>query len=237
MDIHDQQQESSQHSERALQSSHQVRLVERNTLRHLPFQTLSSSDARNSADGAMEFGTTTFATSFVDASLTAEPEKSSERDEAILSAMPSSERRKLELSIRSFITTASSSQSRVCANVAMERCQGERVGCRQITPLQCLRRGKPPGVKPVSASHEHREPWRVVGCDLAVWNHTVCETRKVHLWFCFDDAAKFSVGHVWDEGQQVGKNGLGRMHTLRTDPEGVWRKEVHERFERHANCS
>ena len=25
---------------------------------------------------------------------------------------------------------------------------------------------KPPRVKPVSASHEHKEPWSVVGCDL-----------------------------------------------------------------------
>ena len=87
--------------------------------------------------------------------LTAEAENSSERDEAILSALPASERRKLELSMRKL--------HRACANVAMESFQGERAGCRQITPLQCLRRGHTPRAKPVSASHENREPWRVVG--------------------------------------------------------------------------
>ena len=40
---------------------------------------------------------------------------------------------------------------------------------------------KPPGVKPVSATHEHKEPWIVVGCDVAERNHPVFETRKVHL--------------------------------------------------------
>ena len=43
---------------------------------------------------------------------------------------------------------------------------------------------KPPGVKPVSASHEHREPWRVVGRDMAEWNHPVPEAHKVHLCGC-----------------------------------------------------
>ena len=101
-------------------------------------------------------------------------------------------------------------------------------------------------VKPVSAFHEHGEPWIVVGCYLAEWNHSVFETRKVQLWICVDEAAKFTVGHVWAEGQQVGNSGcsrvmellqerwisvFGRMHTLRTDPEGVWRnKEAHERL-------
>ena len=96
----------------------------------------------------------------------------------------------------------------------------------------------------MSASHENRGPWRVVGCDMAEWNHPVCGTRKVHLWICVDEAAKFTVGHVWTEGQQVGNiegsrvlellqerwiSVLARMHTLRTDPEGAWRKrEVHE---------
>ena len=27
--------------------------------------------------------------------------------------------------------------------------------------------------------------------------------EKVHLWICVDEAAKFTVGHVWAEGQQV----------------------------------
>ena len=75
--------------------------------------------------------------------LTAEAENSSERDEAILSAMPSSERRKLELSTRKLQSPLwSSSKSLARANVAMQRCQRERAGCRQITPLQCLRRGQ-----------------------------------------------------------------------------------------------
>ena len=68
------------------------------------------------------------------------------------------------------------------------------------------------------------------------------ETRKVHLWIC----AKFTIGHVWAEGQQVGNidgsrvlellqgrwiSVFGRMHTLRTDPEGAWRnRDVHERL-------
>ena len=102
------------------------------------------------------------------------------------------------------------------------------------------------GVKPVSASHEHREPWKVVGCDMAEWNFSVFETRTVHLWICVDEAAKFTVGHVWADGQQVGNidgsrvmellqgrwiSVFGRMHTPRTDPEGAWRnKEVHDRL-------
>ena len=115
--------------------------------------------------------------------------------------------------------------------------------------LQCsaCEEAKPPGAKPVAASHDNREPWRTVGCDLAEWNHPISEMRKVHLWICVDEATKFTVGHVGGaEGQQVGNiDGsrllellqerwiaiFGRMHTLRTDPEGAWRnKEVHERL-------
>ena len=63
---------------------------------------------------------------------------------------------------------------------------------------------------------------------------------------CVDEAAKFTVGLVWAEGQKVGNidgsrvlrllqerwmSVFGRMHTLRTDRDGVWRnKEVHERL-------
>ena len=68
MDVHCQPRESSQNPEHALQSSHQARLAERNTLGHLPCENLSSSGATNSEDGAMEFGTTRFATSYVDTS-------------------------------------------------------------------------------------------------------------------------------------------------------------------------
>ena len=68
----------------------------------------------------------------------------------------------------------------------------------------------------------------------------------MHLWKCVDEAAKFTVGHAWAEGQQVGNidgsrvmellqeqwvSVSGRMHALRTDQEGAWRnKEVHERL-------
>ena len=74
---------------------------------------------------------------------TADSKNSSKRDEAILSVLPASERRKLELSIRNLHHNLwSSLQSYACANVAMERYQGECAGCSQITPLQCLRRGQ-----------------------------------------------------------------------------------------------
>ena len=81
---------------------------------------------------------------------------------------------------------------------------------------------------------------------MSEWNHSVSETRKMHLWMCVDEATKFTVGHVWAQGQQGGNidgNGVlellqerwisifGRMHSLRTDPEGGWSKrEVHERL-------
>ena len=70
------------------------------------------------------------------------------------------------------------------------------------------------------------------------------ETRKVHLWICVDETTKFTVGHVWAEGQQVGNidgsrvlellrdrriSVLRRMHTLRTDPEEApWQASVTE---------
>ena len=63
---------------------------------------------------------------------------------------------------------------------------------------------KSTSAEPVSASHENREPWSVVGCDLTEWNHPVYETRKVHLWISVDEATKFTAGHVSSEGQQVG---------------------------------
>ena len=52
-----------------LNNAYQARLVERNTLRHSPCQTLSSSGAPNSEDGAMTFGATRIATSYVHTSL------------------------------------------------------------------------------------------------------------------------------------------------------------------------
>ena len=105
---------------------------------------------------------------------------------------------------------------------------------------------KSTGAKPMSASHENREPWSVVRCDLTEWKNPVSETRKVHLWICADEATKFTVGHVFSEDQQAGDlDGshvmellqeqwiavFGRMHTLRTDPQGEWcNKEVHDRL-------
>ena len=67
---------------------------------------------------------------------------------------------------------------------------------------------------------------------------------------CGHETAKFTVGNVWAEGRQVGNIDtsrvlellqerwqerwilvFGRMHTLRTDPDGSWRHEdVHERL-------
>ena len=179
--------------------------------------------------------------------LTAEIENSSERDEATLSALPISERRNLELAVRKLHHNCGHPPNHVL--VRMLRWKGAKEDVLAAArSLQCsaCEDAKPPGAKPVAASHENREPWKTVGCDLAEWNHPISETRKVHLWICVDEATKFTVGHVWAEGQQVGNiDGsrvlellqerwiaiFGRMHTLRTDPEGAWRnKEVHERL-------
>ena len=73
---------------------------------------------------------------------------------------------------------------------------------------------KPLGVKPVSAYNEHREPWRVVGCDMAEWSHLMSETRKVHSWVCVDGATELTVGHVWAQSQQVGNTDGSRVQEL-----------------------
>ena len=160
--------------------------------------------------------------------------------------MPSNERRKLELSIRKL----HHNRGHVILPItcSCECCDGKvpRRTCWLPPDYSSCEEAKPPGVKPVSATHEHKEPWIVVGCDVAERNHPVFETRKVHLWICVDEARKFTVGHAWAEGQQVGNidgsrvmellqerwiSVCGRMYTLRTDPEGAWRnKEVHERL-------
>ena len=57
VDNHDQQLESSQNLEHPLQPSHQARVAERNTRRHLSCETLSSRGAKDPEDGEMEFGT------------------------------------------------------------------------------------------------------------------------------------------------------------------------------------
>ena len=132
----------------------------------------------------MEFCKTRAATSYVDRSLAAEAENSSERDEAILSAMPSSERRKLELSIRKLHHNCGHPPNHLL--VRMLRWKGAKenvLAAARLLRCSACEEAKPPGVKPVSASHEHREPLRVVGCDLAEWNHTI-EKRRMHMWIC-----------------------------------------------------
>ena len=136
--------------------------------------------------------------------LTAENVNSSEHDEATLYALSASERRTLELLIRKLHHNCGHPPNHVL--VRMLRWKGAKENV--LTAARSLRRSaneeaKSPGAKPVSASHEKREPWRVVGCDLTEWNHSVSEARKVHLWICVDEATKFTIGHVWAEGQQV----------------------------------
>ena len=111
--------------------------------------------------------------------LTAEAKNSSERDEAILSAMPSSERRKLELSIRKLHHNCGHPPIPVL--VRMLRWKGAKenvLAAARLLRCGACKEAKPPGAQPVSASHEHREPLTAVGGDLAEWNHPVSETQK-----------------------------------------------------------
>ena len=157
-------------------------------------------------------------------------------------ALPLSERRSLELLVRKFHHNCGHSPDHVLVQVPRITCWLQPdyfVAVRVRRPnLQAQKR--------VAASHENREPWRVVVCDLVEGNQPLFETRKVRLWICVDAATKFTVGHVWAESQQAGNiDGdrvlellqerliavLGRMHTLRIDSEGAWRnKEVHEKL-------
>ena len=74
--------------------------------------------------------------------LTAETEDSIECDEAILSALPASERRNLELSIRMLHHNCGHPPNHVLVRIfRCKRRQGECAGCRQIIRMQCLRRG------------------------------------------------------------------------------------------------
>ena len=52
----------------------------------------------------------------------------------------------------------------------------ENVAAARLLRCSACEEAEAPSVKPVSASHEHREPWRVVGCDMAEWNHPMSET-------------------------------------------------------------
>ena len=81
---------------------------------------------------------------------------------------------------------------------------------------------------------------------MAEWKHPTDDNVKGHLWICVDEATKFAVGSVWSENQQAGNidrnkmlellqerwiGVLGRMYTLRTDPEGVWiSKELQDKL-------
>ena len=56
----------------------------------------------------------------------------------------------------------------------------------------------------MSASHENRELWSAVRCDLTEWNQSVYEKRKVHLRIYVGEASKFTFGHALNEGRQVG---------------------------------
>ena len=160
--------------------------------------------------------------------------------------MPASERRKHELSIRKLHHNCGHSPNHVLVRMLRWKGAKENVAAARLLRCSACEEAEAPSVKPVSASHEHREPWRVVGCDMAEWNHPMSDSRKLHLWMCVDEASKFTVGLVWAEGQKVGNidgsrvlrllqerwmSAFGRMHTLRTDRDGVWRdKEVHERL-------
>ena len=111
--------------------------------------------------------------------MTAETERSRDRDEAVLTALPASERRKLELSIRKRHYNCGHFPNHVL--VRMLRWKGAKkdvLAAARLLRCSACEEAKPGGAKLVSASHENREPSRVVGCDLAEWNHPVSETRQ-----------------------------------------------------------
>ena len=117
--------------------------------------------------------------------LTAETENSSERDETILSALSISERRKLELAVRKLHHNCGHPPNHVL--VRMLRWKGAKEDVLAAArSLQCsaCEEAKPRGAKPVAASHENREPWRTVGCDLAEWNHPISEMRSALVDLC-----------------------------------------------------
>ena len=129
--------------------------------------------------------------------LTAESENSIEHDEAILSASPASETRTLELLIRKLHQNCAHPPNRVLVRMLRWKGANESVlAAGRVLNCSACEEAKPSVAKPVSAFHENKTPWRVVGCDSAEWNHPVFETRKAHLWICVDDATKFTVGHV-----------------------------------------
>ena len=114
--------------------------------------------------------------------LTAENENSSEHDEATLSTLPASERRTLELLIRKLHHNCGHPPNHVLVRMLRWKDAKENVlAAARLLRCSACEEAKPSGAKPVSTSHENREPWRVVGCDLAEWNHPVVETRKVQL--------------------------------------------------------
>ena len=220
----------------------------KNTCRHSSSETLSSLSATNPEDGERwNLAQHVLRQAALKQALTAETENSNGRDEAILSALSASQRRKFELSTLELHHNCDHPPSHVLVRVLRWKGAKENaLAAARLLRCSACEEAQSPVAKPVSVSHENREPWSVVGCDLAEWNHPVSETRKMHLWFCAHDATKCTIGHVWAEGQQVGNidcsrvlelvqerwtSVSGRMHTLRTDPGRAWRnKEVHERL-------
>ena len=86
----------------------------------------------------------------------AEAENKSERDEAILSAMPASERRKLELSIRKLHHTCGHPPNHVLVRTLRWKGAEESVlSAARLFRCSACKRAEPAGVKSVSASHEH----------------------------------------------------------------------------------
>ena len=97
----------------------------------------------------------------------------------IMSAMPASERRKHEVSIRELHDNCGHPPNHVLVRMLLWKAAKENALAARLLPCRACEKAKPPGVKkPVSASHEHREPWRVVGCDLAEWKHPVYLKRE-----------------------------------------------------------
>ena len=107
---------------------------------------------------------------------TAEAENSSERDEAILSATPSSERRKLELSIRKLHHNCGHPSIHVLVRMLRWKGAKENVLAAAIL-LRCSASQTTRCETFVSVSQAQRT-LESVGCDVLEWNHPWSETRK-----------------------------------------------------------
>ena len=95
--------------------------------------------------------------------LTAENENSIEHDEAILSALSDSERRTLELLVRKLHHNCGHPTNHVLVRMLRWKGAKENVwAAARLLRCSACEEAKPPGAEPVPASHENREPWRVV---------------------------------------------------------------------------